>query len=293
MPDYDIPPTINGSVVSTSSGTTATKPRRKRKKKKKTAVSEPFIDNDCSDDDDDGDFGVVIHNKDNTNSKSKTASNISTPQELLRRRLIEIDGYEATQVEQAMEDMWDKGMPYDEYDSVVLYLSQLSYMSRQLQLSQTSDGDDICGTTAASMGAYSYSNSVLTASTKEAEEEETDFTATRLDADYDDADDRLLQDDFLEPTTNPINVEETVNDAQDDGNEEEPQQEQQYCEKGDDEESAIPTPKQPVTMMTKLEMVAGFENLTDAIFALGQWVKQAAKDEEVRNLPRALSYDMI
>jgi hypothetical protein len=34
--------------------------------------------------------------------------------------------------------------------------------------------------------------------------------------------------------------------------------------------------------MMKLDTVAGFENLNDAIFALGQWVKQAAKEEEVR-----------
>lgn len=285
MSDYDIPPTIDDPVVSTSS-TTATKPRRKRKKKKKkkkTAVSEPSIDNDSSDDDDDdGDFGIVINNKDNVNSnhkttrnKTKTASNISTPQELLRRRLIEIDGYEATQVDQAMEDMWDKGIRYDEYDSVVHYLSQLLYMSQQLQLLQTSDGHGICGTTTACTA--SYSNSVLTASTQEAEEEEKDSTAMRLDDDG-----QLLQDGFLETTTDPTNVEETINDAQEDGKEEE------QCEREDDEESAAPTPQQSVTMMMKLETVAGFENLTDAIFALGQWVKRAAKDEEVRNIPRAL-----
>ena len=37
-----------------------------------------------------------------------------------------------------------------------------------------------------------------------------------------------------------------------------------------------------MTMIEKLDMVADFENLNDAVFALTEWVSKAAKPQEVR-----------
>ena len=41
------------------------------------------------------------------------------------------------------------------------------------------------------------------------------------------------------------------------------------------------SPKLPTSMASKLDVVAGFGNLTDAAFALTEWVVKAAKPEEV------------
>ena len=48
------------------------------------------------------------------------------------------------------------------------------------------------------------------------------------------------------------------------------------------------SPKRPTSMASKLDVVAGFENLTDAAFALTEWVVKAAKPEEVSvdNIPQ-------
>jgi len=39
--------------------------------------------------------------------------------------------------------------------------------------------------------------------------------------------------------------------------------------------------KAPATLAARLDMVAGFDNMTDAIFALTEWVSKAAKPQEV------------
>ena len=46
-----------------------------------------------------------------------------TPQEALRQSLLS-KGFTANEIDLAMEEMWDKGLPYDEYDSVMKYLER-------------------------------------------------------------------------------------------------------------------------------------------------------------------------
>ena len=46
-------------------------------------------------------------------------------------------------------------------------------------------------------------------------------------------------------------------------------------------ESVAAKPPPPMTMTARLDMVAGFDNMTDAIFALTEWVNKAAKPNEV------------
>lgn len=45
----------------------------------------------------------------------------------------------------------------------------------------------------------------------------------------------------------------------------------------------LPSPAVPSTMAAKLDMVAGFEHLSDAIFAMTEWIIKVAKPQEVRN----------
>ena len=254
---------VTPSVNLAGTGKTRRKRRKKKKKKKKTKASSGQStaatneNEDYSSDDDDGENFVratVVKNGNYKNKKNlirnapSGTSNLSTPQEILRRKLIESDGYEASQIDRAMEDMWEKGMAYDEYDSVIYYLQ-----------------GGVCGTTASTA-----SNSVITVSTKAEEgNEEADITVTQ------NRDFGLLETtDNGEDTTVVATTKTDVGDTQD--------------EKDDSviEESAeSPTNSSPsVSITKKLDIVAGFENLTDAIFALTQWVMQAANDEEVRSI---------
>jgi len=251
-----------------------TKPRRRRrkKKKKKKPASEPI-----SSDEESGDFGIPIQKELNTTKKSSGprnnapsgVSNMSTPQEVIRRRLIENDGYEASQVEQAMEEMWDKGLSFDEYESVVRYL-------------RSGDGKALYGAATASTA----SNSVLSVSTNDAEEYMAEISShslneslegpeekENLDIDDTSEDIRFAQDDSLQDNCEEKNEEEIEEEAVEEENEKELE-----------EEAPV---RKPVTMAMKLDTVALFENLTDAIYALTEWVKKAARKEEFEIFCRA------
>eukprot|EP00536_Pseudo-nitzschia_multiseries_P010752 jgi/Psemu1/67566/estExt_Genemark1.C_3380022 len=136
-------------VLPTAGEGTNSKARRKRRKKKKKKKSKTNASNNNSnsnsDDDSSVDFDdgfVVRSNKKNQQGSTTTtggngnisasirgtaASNMSTPQQVLRHRLIEIEGYPADRVDRAMEEMWEKGLPYDEYKAVVEYLEDGGY----------------------------------------------------------------------------------------------------------------------------------------------------------------------
>jgi len=249
--------------------------RRKRKKKKKTSSGQSTVlrsdDGDYSSEDDDSDNFVrtiAVKNGNNDSRKNKTnknnlignapsgASNLSTPQEILRRKLIESDGYEGSQIDQAMEEMWEKGMAYDEYESVINYLQV-----------------GVCGTTASTA-----SNSVISVSTKAEEgNEEADTTETQ---------NRAFR--LLETTHNGEDTKVLATKKSDDGGTQIENDDEEECDSVIEESTESSTNPSPSTsIMKKLDIVAGFENLTDAIFALTQWVEQAASDEEIDLFCRA------
>ena len=149
-----------------------------------------------------------------------------------------------------MEEMWEKGMPYDEYESVISFLQKGS-----------------CATTASTSSNSDISEEIS---------DDVDFATTELTSNVE------LD---LEGETNTYeesessNNEDNINTQEDDEEEEVDGKEEQ-----DNEESSEPATTRPrPTMIMKLDTVAGFENLTDAVFALTQWVKQAASEEEVRS----------
>jgi len=268
MPDADVASALEEVPPSIDGGTAKSRRKRpkKKKKKKKRDTEQPTddIDDGSIDDEISGNFVVNSRansknngNKNVARNAQNGASNISTPQELLRRRLIETDGYEAALVERTMEKMWEKGMPYDEYDSVINYLQ--------------SGG---CGTTASTT-----SNSVLSVSTKaEKGAEDVEISAPELGPSS--PNEGLGLDTAENGEMTAVTANGDIGTARDDeeeavdGVDEEP-----------DEPESPPNPK--ASMVNKLDMVARVENLTDAIFALTQWVKQAAKKEEIELFCRA------
>jgi len=253
------------------------KPRRKRrkKKKKKSRASENSANTKtCSDDDDSDDDDDVGGSFINTIASKKANSNsniISTQQELLLRRLSETDGYEVTLVEQAMEEMWNKRMRFDEYDYVLKYLQ---------------GGVGMCGTTA----------STASISVEESDEE-MDYVATSI-LHLNPIDPSSSYGDLVLQTEE--NVEETTVTMNGDIDFTHGEEDEEDCERKNEESveqiptststptpTPTPTPPPPATMMEKLDTVAGFGNLTDAIFALTQWVKLAANEKEIELFCRA------
>ena len=260
----EVPRSIEGVVLSPIRS--VNKPRRKRKKKKKKKKKKRPNSEPLSSDDESLEFLLPLRYETNkTNSfqpkitTSSGESHISTPQDVLRQRLIEKDGYEATQIEQAMEEMWERGMPFDEYESVICYL-------------QSGYAPTLCGAATASTTSTSGLSISMTT-----EEEEVDLASHSQNESF------SLEESVEKeegPTTNialngdiPTVIKE--NDCEKD--EEEPKEPQQESNL----EEYIEEPTRP-TMATKLDTVASFEILTDAIFALTQWVKKAASKEEVR-----------
>lgn len=241
-----------------------TKPRRRRKKKKKK--KKPASKKLASDSSDESvDFGIPIHKEHHITNRgqrnSAPSSHISTPQEVLRRRLIENDGYEASQVEQAMEEMWDKGLSFDEHDSVI----------RFLRSEKTLYGAGTCASTA--------SNSVLTVSTNEFEVDMADHSSHFLNESLEEPEEKGEETTLSFAAANgdiPIHLDERLENNEDF----EKAEEEEENEKEPEEEAA--PAKTPATIAMKLDTVASFENLTDAIFALTEWVKKAASKDDVR-----------
>lgn len=264
-----------------------TKSRRKRRKKKKkksgnnsTAGSvDGRSEDDSSYDDAFLSPSKTRNNKngDANHTTTTAASVMSTPQEIARHRLIEEDGLEANRVDSAMEEMWNKGLPYDDYGAVLSYLME-----------------DISETIEEPNTNFS-APTLVSVSTHKADEEMASATeTTELDSDPAHPDSPRMMctsdDKVTENGDTPIPTEETNGEKNNTDNdtiekeEEGPDDDDEYeyesVDEYEDESPAAP----PATMAEKLDIVAGFENLTDAIFALTQWVNKAAKLEDVEEL---------
>jgi hypothetical protein len=156
------------------------------------------------------------NNNNNAVPKEEATTTITgalNPHTVLRNNIL-ADGFTGDQVDQAMEEMWNKSLAYDEYDAVLKYLKsggKKDVVKKEDQEGKPQTEEEGGGTEVS----------------KEEEEEETADNEPAAPA-----------------------------------------------------KRATPPPAQ-MTMAEKLDMVAGFENMTDAVFALTEWVNKAAKPHEV------------
>jgi len=167
-------PAANGTIVpkNDDKGGDATKKTRNRKKKPKKEKSE-------------------------TSSSVPTAVPMN-PHTILRNRLVD-SGFTMSEVDKAMEEMWDKSLAYDEFDAVLAYLK-----------GETTKATE----------------------TDEASHDEKGTVASEAETE-------------------------------------------------DKEESETSTPAPVMTLEERLDSVASFEPLTDAVFALTEWIDKAAKPRDV------------
>jgi hypothetical protein len=158
------------------------------------------------------------HNK---SGKAPAPSNVPlNPQSVLRNRLAQ-EGFSTNQVDQAMEEMWDKGLAYDEFDAVLMYLKGETPRNNEKEENTADKKQSI------ESNVVNGVNGVNGGGTKVAGK----------------------------PT--------------------------QETPKTTAEKAKVIKPAPPMTMEQKLETVANFENLTDAIFALTEWINKAAKPRDV------------
>jgi hypothetical protein len=137
------------------------------------------------------------------------------PHSALRNRLVD-EGYSITQVDKAMEEMWDKNLAYDEFDAVLGYLKGETTDPKNNPAQATGKNDKIESKSLDGVG---------TSAVEQAEQK------------------------------NPKPADAKANAVK-----------------------ADPT----MTMEQRLETVASFGNLTDAIFALTEWIIKAARPRDVR-----------
>ena len=152
------------------------------------------------------------------------------PHAVLRNDLMN-QGYSEEQVDVAMEEMWNKQLPYDEYEAVLKYLET---------------GGKCFEDQATKNEAKKPTKEVVKSSEKTISSEKNDNLSGGEEQ-----------------------VKETV------------------------QASTLPEQAQPMTMAAKLDMVAGYENMTDAAFALTEWVSKAAKPHEVSKTYRSATVCVV
>eukprot|EP00537_Pseudo-nitzschia_pungens_P009542 CAMPEP_0172380818 /NCGR_PEP_ID=MMETSP1060-20121228/70632_1 /TAXON_ID=37318 /ORGANISM="Pseudo-nitzschia pungens, Strain cf. cingulata" /LENGTH=886 /DNA_ID=CAMNT_0013108581 /DNA_START=182 /DNA_END=2842 /DNA_ORIENTATION=+ len=263
---------------------TNTKPRRKRRKKKKKKRSGGnqsscgTIDNDDDSSVDDGfgrsnDAGNRNRNRNESTVSGSlldtAASNMSTPQVLLRHRLIETDGYEAARVDLAMEEMWEKGLPYDEYGAVVDYLKGGG--------TQTFSSTTVAPTLVSV--ANTHSKEEVGTQTTEPAPSSTDGLASISDGENEAAEDTELGDlNNVGPSGigsgDSHDLEPTYNDSMDDNDQD-----------SKEEEEASSASVAPMSRAEILNhVVSKPHKLTDSLYAITKWVKKTSNIEDIEDL---------
>jgi hypothetical protein len=286
-----------------AAATTTAKNRKKRIKKrnKKAGATTLASTTTASDsvstigDDDtssDGGFGDKKNNNSNNNSNSKNnvsngsgrATKILTPQEIIRNQLIDCDGYEPIRIDVAMGEMWDKGLPYDEYKAVLNYLQGCgsgsgSNVSGIDTIITTHEEEEVDTMTTEEHNGGSSSSSTMPSQRLENGSVTVSSSDTRDINNSNNHDDNVII-----ISSNNSNDTSQIGEDDEDADDEKEEEEEEVAS----QQSQTRTEKPPKTSMaSKLDMVARFENLTDAIFALTQWINKAATFAEIEELCRA------
>lgn len=190
------------------------KKKKKRSRKKKTKKGSDDRSTGSSDDD----RQPVVQ----TPQLPGTA--VMNPHAILRKSLLAA-GFSGADIDRAMSEMWDKDLPYDEFDAVVKYLKGEKEETAKELPTKAVDKPEAGGTAVASAK-----------------------NGSAMDA----------------PREN-------------------------------DQEEDKPAVKSapPMTMEQKLEAVANFENLTDATFALTEWISKVAKPRDLEDLCATTKTDAL
>lgn len=199
------------AMTSAATGFNDTKKKRSRKKRSKKGKASTDEARSTSSD------SPMVAASASTEQRQLSAESKMNPHAFLRHRIQE-EGFTTVQIDQAMEEMWNKDLAYDEYEAVLNYLKG----EKDEKKNTNSPSDDESRNFASREGGSKVEPA--TSADKGMGIHGLQAAASRT------------------PETKPAT---------------------------------------PMTMEQKLEMVAEFENMTDAVFALTEWVGKAAKPKEV------------
>ena len=193
-------PEDNGPLKAHAGGDAKKKKKRSRKKKPNKGSD----DRSTASSDDDRQPVVQV--------PQAAGTVLMNPHAILQKSL-QAAGFSVADIDRAMNEMWDKGLPYDEFDAVVKYLKG--------EMEET---------------------------VKEQSKKVLDKPETAL------------------PPAKNGGAKDTPREH----------------DKSDDKPAVKSA--SPMTMEQKLETVASFENLTDATFALTEWISKVAKPRDVSQI---------
>lgn len=178
-------------------------------------------------------------------SSGVIASQPSTlnPHAQLRLQLVG-EGIEEADIDRALEEMWERELPYDDFNAVMSFIRSRNAVKEQPE---------------------EHSESI------QQPEEETK-TASTAESTSTSTDERDRSSNV--GVTKNMHTNETNSTTDSTG----------YAENSEERQLSRQrkaSPVHPINMSSKLDLVADYENLADAAFALSEWVAKAADREEV------------
>jgi len=170
------------------------------------------------------------------------------PHAQLRLRLID-EGIDEPEIDRALEEMWERELPYDDFNAVLSFIHCRNAVKEQTDSEQHSEQH------------FPPEEETKTASTVES-------TSTSRDEREHQRIDGVIK--------NDTNTDETNSATDSTG--------YAYPESSKERQIQRKATVHPINMSSKLDLVADYENLADAAFALSEWVAKAADREEIHEL---------
>eukprot|EP00559_Dactyliosolen_fragilissimus_P004101 CAMPEP_0184861892 /NCGR_PEP_ID=MMETSP0580-20130426/6473_1 /TAXON_ID=1118495 /ORGANISM="Dactyliosolen fragilissimus" /LENGTH=753 /DNA_ID=CAMNT_0027359551 /DNA_START=25 /DNA_END=2286 /DNA_ORIENTATION=- len=205
----------------------------------------------------------LAENKNDNDSISMSNDNLN-PHDKLRARLLAL-GFQLSDIDVAMEDMWNFQLPYDDLDEVLAFMQQKEKTASQepKESTTTNNGNIISNETVPENPSQSYDSSENIAS-------ETYSSEAKTMNNFEQEEDTSLQDEGKVIQQENIEKDKDIHDDS----------------------------TEVMDIFSKLDIVAKHENLSGSIAALNEWVVNAAKSSEIKDLcdiskTRALSTVII
>jgi hypothetical protein len=214
----------------------------KKKRNRKKKPKNKQVEQDDDDDDE------STNNPSNNNQKKqqqqkqqRLEEDKMNPHFLLRSKLLS-NGFSSDKIDVAMEEMWDQQLAYDEYDAVLQFLQ--SEHNHENGIASPSSNTTKVSATLSENHSHNYNYDYNGNGNN-------DHTGSGVE----ESKQMENSDQHLDAGELPVDAAAVA--------------------------AAAPVKPAAMTMADKLDMVANSENLTDAAFALSEWISKVAKPHEV------------
>lgn len=188
-----------------------------------------------------------------TINSNKPASALNPHEKL--RIAVQQKGYSSEDIDTALEEMWNLGLQYDELNAVLNFLD-LKKAQKEADMEK-----DIAAKEATALVEPDSVSGIADPNENNLVEEQSAENTSQTE----------------QATTVPAPVKEDLTAASASASA------QDTMSEASNVNSEAPSETQPISLSSKLAVVANFEVLYDAVFALAEWITKAAKSHEVRS----------